>query len=80
VAAVSSRPTFCPNPQEVERLLEVPLPFLVDPANLRSHTRHDRGLTYRAPHFDWQGCHIWGATCMILGELITLLDELGAAI
>ncbi len=30
-----------------------------------------------APHFVWQAHRIWGATCMILGELVVLLEELG---
>ena len=76
VAATARRPAFQPNAQEVERLLEVPLPFLLDPANLQGHQRRYQGQLYQAPHFDWQDCRIWGATCMMLGELITLLDEM----
>ena len=34
------------------------------------------GCRYVAPHFAWQEHRIWGATCMILGELVTLLEEL----
>ena len=31
------------------------------------------------PHFLWQSHEIWGATCMILGELVLLLEEMGGA-
>ncbi len=74
VAWAGRRPEFSPNPAEVEELLEVPLDHLLDPANLDSHEREYHGRTYSAPHFGWQSYRIWGATCMILGELITVLE------
>jgi 8-oxo-dGTP pyrophosphatase MutT (NUDIX family) len=76
VAAGDRRPVWNPNVEEVEQLLEVPLAHLLDPANLGGHQRFYRGLPYTAPHIDWQGCRIWGATCRILGELIAVLEEL----
>jgi len=77
VAVCHRRPRFVPNPAEVDEILEVPLAHLLDPANLSSHERHANGHTYRAPHFAWGSHRIWGATCLILGELVTLLDEIG---
>ena len=78
VGAADRRPDMIPNATEVEALFEVPLDHLLDPANFGSHERQDRGSTYLAPHFLWQGFRIWGATCMILGELVTILEELKA--
>lgn len=69
------QPDFAPNPHEVELLLEVPLAHLIDPAALESHQRHYQGQVYTAPHFTWQSQRIWGATCMILGELVTLVRD-----
>jgi len=77
VAATDCRPPLTPNPAEVDQILEVPLAHLLDPANLGSHQRRDKGRPHTAPHFAWQTYRIWGATCMILGELVTLLEELG---
>ena len=65
-----------PNPAEVAEVLEVPLDHLSDPANLSSHQRTRRGQPYTAPHFQWQHHQIWGATCMILGELLTILEQI----
>ena len=76
VAAAASRPRFEPNRTEVEELLEVPLRNLLDPAHFGSHTRRHRGQNYSAPHFLVQSHRVWGATCMILGELVTLLEGL----
>jgi 8-oxo-dGTP pyrophosphatase MutT (NUDIX family) len=74
VAAAESRPPFVPNPAEVEEVLEMPLCDLLDPAHFGSEPRQYEGHTYAAPHFLFQSHRIWGATCMILGELVTLLE------
>lgn len=75
VAVCDQRPNFVPNPHEVDEILEVPLDHLLTPANLGSHKRGEPGRTYDAPHFCWQAHRIWGATCLILGELVTVIDE-----
>jgi 8-oxo-dGTP pyrophosphatase MutT (NUDIX family) len=76
VGMTLARPEFVPNLTEVEALLEVPLAHLLDPENFGSHERCSQGQAYTAPHFAWQSHCIWGATCMILGELVSLLEEL----
>ncbi len=75
VAVARLRPTFAPNPAEVEEVLEVPLAHLLDPARFGSQERHYHGQSFIAPHFIFQSHCIWGATCMILGELVTILEE-----
>jgi len=76
VGVTDARPNWFPNPAEVDELLEVPLAHLLDPANFGSHHRRDHGRSYTAPHFLWQTHRIWGATCMLLGELVTVVREL----
>jgi 8-oxo-dGTP pyrophosphatase MutT (NUDIX family) len=76
VGVADERPVWTPNPVEVEQLLEVPLEHLLDPANLGCHERRKGEASYRAPHFLWQNHRIWGATCAMLGELVTVLDDL----
>lgn len=76
VAAVERRPQWAPSPYEVAELLEVPLSRLLDPATRGRHTRRQRGVEYSAPHFLWQGRRIWGATSMILSELLAVLEGL----
>jgi len=77
VGAARQRPPIQPNPDEVAQLLEVPLAHLCDPAALQTHAREGPQGPYQAPHFVWRSHRIWGATCMILGELVTLLSEPG---
>jgi len=74
VAAAERRPQFVPNPAEVEEVLEVPLCHLLGPAHFGNHPCHHQKHSYLAPHFDFHGHRVWGATCMILGELVTLLE------
>ncbi len=74
VGVAQSRPELTPNPAEVEQLLELPLSHLLDPANFGSHRRQHENQSYTAPHFAWQSHRIWGATCAILGELVTVLE------
>lgn len=76
VAAAESRPPFAPNPAEVEEVLEIPLKDLLDPAHFGSEPRRHEGHIYDAPHFHCQSHRVWGATCMILGEFVTVLEEI----
>ncbi len=78
VGASGRRPQLVPHPAEVDTVFEVPVDHLLDPANFGCHQRRYKGHLYSAPHFVWQSHRIWGATCMILGEFVTLLEELRA--
>jgi 8-oxo-dGTP pyrophosphatase MutT (NUDIX family) len=77
VAHRSMAPTFHPDPVEVAEVLEVPLTTLLDPAiqkvELWSDPRFESPR--RVPFFDVNGQVVWGATAMILSELVTLLED-----
>ena len=75
VAVCDQRPIFTANPAEVDEILEVPLEHLLDPTSLASHVRSHDGHSYNAPHFCWLSHQIWGATCLILGELVTVINQ-----
>jgi 8-oxo-dGTP pyrophosphatase MutT (NUDIX family) len=75
VAAAASQPQFTANATEVEEVLEIPLVHLLDPDHFGSHDRQHEGSTYVAPHFLFGAHRIWGATCMILGEFVTILED-----
>lgn len=64
-----------PDPFEVAEVFEVPLTFLLDPANHQRHSLHHRGKLryYHAmPYGDY---FIWGATA---GMIVSLCDALAA--
>jgi 8-oxo-dGTP pyrophosphatase MutT (NUDIX family) len=72
VGVADPRPAFVPAPGEVAEVLEVPLAVLGDPANLRTARRARGGVEIDAPYFAVGDHQVWGATAMILGELLAL--------
>jgi 8-oxo-dGTP pyrophosphatase MutT (NUDIX family) len=60
---------------EVEYAFEVPLSFLMEPANHRMVTREWQGLTFPMVEFHYEGQRIWGATAQMLLRFIKLLNK-----
>ncbi len=79
LAVATSRPNMQPDAREVARLIELPIAALCDRSNYGRHERKRNGVTFQAPHLDWQGDVIWGATLLILGELAALCDDVSQA-
>lgn len=79
LAWAERRPAFVVNAAEVAELLEAPLDALGDPAIHGRHRLTVRGIDQEVPHVAWQGHRIWGATAMILGEVMTLHERAWAA-
>jgi 8-oxo-dGTP pyrophosphatase MutT (NUDIX family) len=78
VGAARSRPDFKPDPYEVDALLEVPLTELQDVTRIGSKEIIVReGIAIQAPYYDLQGHTVWGATAMMLSELLEVLGSLG---
>lgn len=75
VAAIGERPVFRPQAEEVDVIIEVPLPALLDPAGRTSAVWTIRGQEIEIPYFAFGGFEIWGATAMILAEFLVLLGE-----
>ncbi len=67
-------PSLQPSAAEVARLLPVPLAALADPGNLRRGTRWRDALHCDVPYFEARDERIWGATAMVLAELLSMLD------
>lgn len=73
IAVATSSLEFLPCEREVAELVDVPLAALTDPAARGEHVICRGGLVFRAPHFEVAGHRIWGASCMMLGELAAML-------
>jgi 8-oxo-dGTP pyrophosphatase MutT (NUDIX family) len=67
--------TLLPNAYEVEEVFEVPLAFLLDPQNHKTHSRTDRGMRYRFHAMPYHDYYIWGATAAMLKSLYQQLME-----
>lgn len=74
VGVAETRPNFQPAAREVAELLEVPLSDLRDPARLQWGTRTREGYVVDFPYFEIGDHQVWGATAMILGELLSIID------
>jgi 8-oxo-dGTP pyrophosphatase MutT (NUDIX family) len=75
VGVTEERPRFVAAPGEVEEVLEISLDDLRDASRIRRGVRFREGLAIEYPYFDLLGHQVWGATAMILGEFISLLQE-----
>ncbi|GAB3386082.1 hypothetical protein GCM10027432_19870 [Lysobacter fragariae] len=65
-----------PDPAEVAEVFEVPLAFLLDPANLGRFAIEHRGRERHVLEFSYPAHRIWGATAAIL---LNLRERLAAA-
>jgi 8-oxo-dGTP pyrophosphatase MutT (NUDIX family) len=76
VGYANHRPEFRPDPVEVDKILEIPLDQL-----LREETKQVREITVfpdirlKAPCFYVEENIIWGATAMMLNELIDMINQ-----
>jgi len=69
-------PTLTANPAEVEQVIEVSIEEMRRPAAWGSHLVEHNGVRFSTPHINAGGQKIWGASCMILAELIAMVDGL----
>jgi 8-oxo-dGTP pyrophosphatase MutT (NUDIX family) len=76
VGYTHDRPDFKPDPAEVDQILEVPLSTLLD-----KDTRQEKDITIfpainlNVPCYYADGHVIWGATAMMLSELIDVISQ-----
>jgi 8-oxo-dGTP pyrophosphatase MutT (NUDIX family) len=76
VALVDPPAELSPDPFEVAEVFEVPLDFIIDPANHRRQSRVYQGRERFFWVLPWQDYFIWGATA---GMLVNLADVLRRA-
>jgi len=70
VARIDISARLYPSPDEVSEVFEVPLSFLLEPANLRRYTMEFRGQQRPMVEFVHGGHRIWGATAAMLCNLL----------
>jgi 8-oxo-dGTP pyrophosphatase MutT (NUDIX family) len=70
------RPDFVHQPEEVVFLIEAELKRFLDPALIKIKPFEIRGEMLDVRYFDYEGNVIWGATAMILNELLAILKKI----
>ncbi|HDH87832.1 MAG: CoA pyrophosphatase [Deltaproteobacteria bacterium] len=64
---------FTINKTEVERLIEVPLQFFLDPSQPQPFLMNYKGDTFETPAFIYEGIVVWGATERILENFVGVI-------
>ncbi len=74
VAWVDVKPEFKPDENEVQKILEVPLSYLLDSSNRTSRQIPTAfGYSINAPVIPIEEHFLWGATAMMMSEFIALV-------
>jgi 8-oxo-dGTP pyrophosphatase MutT (NUDIX family) len=79
VGVVADGFALVPDPREVADIFEVPLAFLMDPANRRRESREIAGRQRSFYAFTYKEHEIWGATAAIIVNLAQRLDGISKA-
>jgi 8-oxo-dGTP pyrophosphatase MutT (NUDIX family) len=75
LAVTQQRPAFVLDPVEVASLIETPLMPLLQGQYRGQSTVQVRGGAWQVPSFSIQGHVVWGATAMMLSELVAVMGE-----
>ncbi|WP_041739985.1 NUDIX hydrolase [Echinicola vietnamensis] len=76
VGFTEQAPTFVPDPREVSRIIHCDFNILMD-HNIRKKTtiKARNNIEIQAPYFDIDAEMVWGATAMILSELLLIWEK-----
>jgi 8-oxo-dGTP pyrophosphatase MutT (NUDIX family) len=80
VALLTCEPRWRPDASEVERVVELPLEVLLNPAAVGRMTIQRGSLLFHAPCFVFGEDRIWGATAVILAELADILRRISVSV
>ncbi|MCK8494374.1 CoA pyrophosphatase [Spirosoma sp. RP8] len=73
VGMLPYRPDFYPDPREVEAVIQVDLETLLDETIVGDSQIEVRGVLVDAPFYEIQGHRVWGATAMMISELLMVM-------
>ena len=70
---IAEKPVFNHQPEEVIFLFDAEIEKFLDPSVIKTKPFVIRGETINVRYFDYDGYVIWGATAMILNELLAII-------
>ena len=74
IGVIPYRPDFFPDAREVEDIFQIKLNDISDTSIIGSSNIQIRGEQVYAPHYEVHGYKIWGATAMMISELLTVIN------
>jgi len=75
VGYLNSRPKLTPDPKEVAGIIEADLLSLINTKSTNRKEVEVRGTKLNTPYYNINGYTVWGATAMILSELIEVIKS-----
>jgi 8-oxo-dGTP pyrophosphatase MutT (NUDIX family) len=76
VGYMSHKPDFYPDAREVDKVIEITLEDMTNPAIKGRKMLNVRGVEIDAPFYEIHGNTVWGATAMMISELLMVIDEI----
>lgn len=76
VGLVDKKPELKRNPDEVEEIITVPLKRLYTGQDFRREEKHFEHNSFDVPYWDIHKVPLWGATAMILSELLEVYGRI----
>jgi 8-oxo-dGTP pyrophosphatase MutT (NUDIX family) len=76
VGYMTRKPDFYPDPREVDKVVEISLNEINNPKIISRKTLTVRGVEIETPFYDIKETTVWGATAMMISELLTVVDSL----
>jgi 8-oxo-dGTP pyrophosphatase MutT (NUDIX family) len=75
VGVIQGGYSYAVNPNEIDRIIEVPVAHFLDPAVLRVESRQWQGQSFTVRHYDFHGDDIWGLTAAILAQFLEIVFD-----
>ena len=75
VGAIPYPMTFTPHEREVKAIIEIPVPYLLDPQVVEERPVKWKGKEILTLVYHYRGHAIWGATARILADFLTVLTD-----
>jgi hypothetical protein len=76
VAYINRKPEFYPDAREVDKVVEVALEEILNPDIIGRKVINVRGVEVDAPFYNIQDHIVWGATAMMIAELVEILNSI----
>ena len=76
IGYMNRKPDFYPDPREVDKVIEIALQDLKNPSIIGRKTLNVRGMEVDTPFYDILETTVWGATAMMISELLIVIDSM----
>ncbi len=76
IGFMSRKPEFYPDPKEVDKVIEISIEEMKNPSIIGRKMLNVRGIEIDTPFYDILDTTVWGATAMMISELLMVIESL----